>query len=116
MFHELTYDIKVARSKSGLTQVDCAHLLGITPSLVSQIETGKRMPTVREICTLSLIHGRSFESLFAGVFQQARIDLRERMGTMPDPPKHWIGRHKRQNTLNALADHLIDCDRKDHDA
>ena len=114
MFHEFTLDLKVARKKSGLTQVDCAHLLAIHPSLVSQIETGKRMPTVREICTLSLIYGRSFESLFAGIFTDARSDLRERLTTIPDAPKHWLGRHNRQATLNRLAEHLLASYDSDH--
>lgn len=108
MFNEFTLDLKVARRRSGLTQIDCAHLLNIHPSLVSQIENGKRMPTIREICTLSLVYRRSFESLFAGIFADARDDLRERLTTIPDAPKHWLGRNNRQHTLNTLAEHLLD--------
>jgi len=114
MFHAFTHDLKAVRRKAGLTQVDCAHLLAINPSIVSQIETGKRMPTVREICTLSLIYGRSFESLFAGVFRDARADLREQLTTIPDAPKNWLGRHNRQHTLNGLAERLLDTYPDDH--
>ena len=114
MFHAFTLDLKVARKKAGLTQVDCAHLLAITPTLVSQIETGKRMPTVREICTLSLIYGRSFESLFAGIFKDARSDLRERLTTIPDAPKHWLARDNRQYQLNRLARQLLESYDDDH--
>ena len=106
MINEFTLDLKVARKRSGLTQIDCAHLLNIHPSLVSQTENGKRLPTVREICTLSLIYGRSFESLFAGIFADARDDIQERLASIPDAPKHWLGRHNRQHTLDRLADLL----------
>ena len=110
MINEFTLDLKVARKRSGLTQIDCAHLLSIHPSLISQTENGKRMPTIREICTLSLVYGRSFESLFAGIFADARGDLQERLATMPEAPKHWLGRHNRQHTLGRLADRLHDTD------
>lgn len=108
MINEFTLDLKTARRKSGLTQIDCAHLLDIHPTLVSQMENGKRLPSVREICTLSLIYGKSFESLFAGIFKDARNDLRERLTTIPDAPRSWLGSHNRQHTLNSLAERLLD--------
>ena len=114
MINEFTLDLKVARRRCGLTQADCAHLLNIHPSLVSQIENGKRMPTIRELCILSLVYRRSFESLFAGVVADARRDLHQRLATMPDAPKHWLGRHNRQHTLNALAEQLLDAHSDGH--
>ena len=106
MYQEFAMDLKVARRKSGLTQIDCAHLLGIHDTLLSQMENGRRMPTVKEICSLSLIYGRSFESLFSGVFQDVRIDLKERLLTIPKAPKAWIGSLNRQNTIDRLAQDL----------
>ena len=115
MINAFTLDLKVARRRSGLTQADCAHLLTINPSLVSQIENGKRMPTVRELCILSLVYRCSFESLFAGVLDDARHDLSARLATIPDAPKHWLGRHNRQHTLDTLADHLLKAQSDGHD-
>jgi len=108
MIDEFTLDLKTARRKSGLTQDDCAHLLDINTGLVSRMETGKRIPTVLEICTLSLIYGKSFESLFAGIFKDARHGLRERLTTIPDAPPSWLGKTNRQHTLNELAERLLD--------
>ncbi|MDA4846408.1 helix-turn-helix transcriptional regulator [Hoeflea poritis] len=116
MINEFALDLKTARKKSGLTQVDCAHLLNVTEPICSRIENGKRMPSVRELCTLSLIYGRNFESLFAGIFKEARIDLRERLTTIPDAPNGWLGRMNRQHTLNSLAERLIDTYPQDNEA
>lgn len=99
-------DLRVARKKSGLNQIDCAHLLDVHPSRISKLEAGKRPPTVREICTLSLIYGKSFESLFGSVFENARQLLRDQLATMPNSPKHWLGRLNRNSTLNAIAERL----------
>jgi len=106
MITEFALDLKVARRKAGLTQSDCAHLLGLHPSRISLMEHSKRMPSVLEICSLSLLYGRSFESLFASVFEQARTQLTEQLAAIPDCPKAWLGRFNRTNTLNALADSL----------
>lgn len=72
------------------------------------METGKCLPTIPEICTLSLIYGRSFESLFGSVFAEARKDLRTRLGTLPNRGKGWLGRFNRQNTINRIAQRLED--------
>ena len=42
-------DLKVARKNSGLTQEDCAHLLGVCDATLAKMEGGTRTPTVREI-------------------------------------------------------------------
>jgi len=99
-------DLRVARKKSGLNQIDCAHLLDVHPSRISKLESGKRPPSVREICTLSLIYGKSFESLFGSVFESARQLLRDQLATMPKGSKHWLGRLNRNRTLNAIAERL----------
>lgn len=113
MTNEFALDLKVARRKSGLTQIDCAHLLGAHPSKISLLESGKSLPSVRDICLLILIYGKSFESLFGGIFVDARHDLRERLKTMPSAPKRWLGRFNRHSTITSLAqrlDALIDED------
>jgi transcriptional regulator with XRE-family HTH domain len=106
MNHEFALDLKVARRKSGLTQDDCAHLLAVHPSKVSLLESGKTLPTIRDIAVLTLIYGRSFESLFQGIIAEVQRELRKRLSRMPEAPNRWLLRFNRQATLNALADRL----------
>lgn len=106
MYQAFALDLKVARRKSGLTQQDCAHLLDINNAKVSFMEHGKVMPSIMEICTLSLLYGKSFESLFGSVMKDAERDLKERLATLPVVSNRWLGRFTRQNTLNRLSDRL----------
>ncbi|WP_205410834.1 helix-turn-helix transcriptional regulator [Salaquimonas pukyongi] len=99
-------DLRVARRKAGLTQVDCAHLLDVHPSLISRFESGRSTPSIQSICTLSLLYGRSFERLFGEAFASARTELAERLPSLPDAPTHWLPRPNRQHTLNQLSAHL----------
>ena len=108
MFDEFIFDLKVARKRSGLTQVDCGHLLSASDNIVSQIERGQRLPTLRELCSLSLIYGRSFECLYAELFRQVRKDLMEQLGNMPDAPKDWLATKSRQRSLERLARRLLE--------
>ena len=100
------FDLKVARRKSGLTQQDCAHLLNTQKSRISLLEQGKALPSVLDICTLSLLYGKSFESLFGSMLEDAHRALQERLATLPVPSNRWLGRFIRQNTLNRLAARL----------
>lgn len=115
MPQEFAIELKAARRKAGLTQEDCAHLLSVHPSKISLLEHGKLQPTVREVCTLSIIYGRSFEQFFDAILNDAHALLRERFATLPNGPTRWIGRFNRQNTLNQLAARLEDA-RNDDDA
>jgi len=106
MTHSFALDLKFARKKSGLTQQDCAHLLDVHKTRISLLEKGKTLPSVLEICTLSLLYGKSFESLFGTMLEEAHATLKERLGTLPVPSNRWLGRFIRQNTLNRLAARL----------
>lgn len=99
-------DLKVARRKSGLSQHDCAHLLDCRQQRISQLEIGSVMPTVPEICTLSLVFGKTFNSLFEAEFVSIRQQLRDRLETLPSCKKNWLGRFNRRNTISKLADRL----------
>lgn len=105
---EFALDLTVARRNSGLTQQDCAHLLGVSDKTVAKLEKGVRTPTVHEICTMSLIYGRSFESLFSGIFKDVRTQLADRIRTMPEASGTVCLRINRQSTLNRLARRLED--------
>ncbi|MCB2052416.1 MAG: helix-turn-helix transcriptional regulator, partial [Novosphingobium sp.] len=61
---QLALDLRLARRKAGFTQDDAAHLLGVRAPRLSVLEQGRKRPNLVQICTLSLIYGRSFESLF----------------------------------------------------
>lgn len=106
MTKEFALDLKVARQNSGLTQDDCARLLGVSDATVAKMEGGTRTPTIHEICTLSLIYGRTFESLFSGIFREVREDLFERLTKMPVASGTVCLRVNRQSTLNKLARRL----------
>ena len=106
MTKEFALDLKVARQNSGLTHQDCAQLLGVSDATLAKIEAGKRTPSICEICTLSLIYGRSFESLFAGIFRDVRAHLSARITSLPKASGTVCLRINRQSTLNRLARRL----------
>ncbi|MEO9614414.1 MAG: helix-turn-helix transcriptional regulator [Nitratireductor sp.] len=116
MKNQFALDLTVARRKSGLTQADCAHLLGTSRSRVSQLESGKAVSSIRDICTLSLIYGRPFESLFGAVMERVTREIRDRLSNLPVAPKNWLGRFKRNNTLGRLAARLAADDHTGHGA
>ena len=108
MFDDFIFDLKVARKKAGLSQADCGHLIGGTNYKISQLEHGDRMPTIREICALSLIYGRNFESLFGEVFQQVRKDLSTNLETIPERKSNRPEMFNRAKTLEGLAQRLLE--------
>jgi len=114
MYNNFAFDLKVARRKSGLSQSDCAHLLDVDRSKISRLERGDSPPTIRDICTLSLVHGKSFESLFGTVFQEVYDSLRERLASIPSEAGKRMSQFNRTNTLNQLASRLETLTNKGH--
>ena len=114
MSQSFALDLKVARRKSGFTQQDCAHLLDVNIAKISLLEQGKALPSVLEICTLSLLYGKSFESLFGGMMEDAQHNLKDRLVTLPEVSKRWLGRFIRNNTLNKLAARLDEINPSEH--
>ena len=108
MNNEHALDLKVSRRKSGFRQKDSAHLLAIHPSKVSLIESGRAMPSVRDIATLTVLYGKSFESLFQGIVREVRQSLKDRLPTMPEVPKRWLSKLNRQHSLEVIAERLQD--------
>ena len=105
MPHDFLYDLKVARKRAGLTQADCGHLLGASNNVISQIELGQRMPTVRELCTLSVIYGDRFDGLYSAIARRVCTDIAVRLASLPDAPRIWLQRHarRRARTLERLT-------------
>lgn len=114
MSNPFALDLKVARRKSGLTQQDCAHLLDVHKTKISLLEAGKVLPSVQEICTLSMLYGKSFESLFGAMMNDAKRLLQNRLETLPVASHKWLGRFIRQNTLNRLAARLESNNQNEH--
>lgn len=116
MQSDLALHLRVLRRKSGLTQADFAHLLGVHRTRVSHWEGGKTLPDPRDLCVMSLVFGRSIESLLAGLMVDARQKLERRLGTMPSAPRNWPGRINRVHALNALGARLETLTRHDNGA
>lgn len=108
MSTEFALDLRLARRKAGFTQRDGAHLLAISPSVLSHFENGERLPSILQICTLSVIYGRSFESLFSHVLREARRQLRDRILTMPNDVRQFAGTRNRHSSIERLAQRLAD--------
>ena len=106
MKNTFALDLKVLRRKSGLTQKDCAHLLAIHPSRISLLESGRILPTIKDIMALATLHGRSMEQLMEQLVRDTHTHLAERLRSMPKAPSRWLGRFNRQHTLDDLADRL----------
>jgi transcriptional regulator with XRE-family HTH domain len=115
MHDDFALNIKVERRKKGLSQRDVAHLIGVHPSKVSLMEAGKMLPSLRDIAHLSLVYGKSFEEFFYSFVSKAQESIRQRLPSMPQAPKRWLGRFNRQYTVAQIAERLEAKD-TDHEA
>lgn len=113
MSTEFSLDLRLARRKSGFSQRDTAHLMALNRSKLSLLETGQRLPNLVQICTLSLIYGRSFESLFGVIMEGARAALRKRILCMPNRRRNYAGSLNRDHSIERLARSLAD-EQDDH--
>ncbi len=103
---QFAHDLRMARKKAGYRQCDLAHLLACHQSILSTLETGKQRPSLEQIIELSLIYGRSFESLFAEVMAERKKHLRRRLKTLRDPRKRKAQTFNRQRSLQRLRERL----------
>ncbi|WP_299919338.1 helix-turn-helix transcriptional regulator [uncultured Roseobacter sp.] len=106
MSTQFALDLRLARRKAGYTQGDMAHLLSSHQSLVSELEQGQRGPTLEQIIELSLIYGRSFESLFEALLADRQKALRRRLRRLPDPGKQTANMFNRTSSLKRLKKRL----------
>src|SRR3954463_9253733 len=60
----LGYQLGIARKEAGLTLRELARRLGVSPSLLSQIENGKSQPSVATLYALAQTLEISVDSLF----------------------------------------------------
>lgn len=106
MQYTFALDLKVARRKTGLTQGDVAHLLGISDTRISRLENGKTHLSVHEIAGLSIIYGKSFENLFGIAIEEMLTEMPERIAHMPVCRDNWLGRFNRENTIDNIVARL----------
>lgn len=115
MSSDFSLDLRVARRQAGFTQSDIALLLGAHQSHVSDLEQGRTLPSLAEIVSLSLIFGRSFESLFAHLMLAAKTEIGGRMSALPLIVRTYVGTFNRDASLKKLERRLV-ADQKDYGA
>jgi DNA-binding XRE family transcriptional regulator len=108
MSTQFAIDLRLARRKSGLTQGDVAQLIGTQQSTIGALEKGKRRPTVEQVCMLSLVFGRSFESLFADNLEAGRARLRANLPALPATRVLTAETFNRKASLERLQRRLAD--------
>lgn len=108
MYNQFGLELRAARRKSGLSQADCGHLLGGSASIVKRLEDGQRVPSLTEICSLSLMFGRSFEGFFGEILPELRETLAERLSTLPTGKAATSATFNRKATIDRLAERLAD--------
>ena len=106
MIYEYSLDLKVARRKSGLSQADCAHLLGVDPSRLSKLEGGKSTPSIYELSLLCFVFDTPSSTVYDRILASLALALGERLTSMPKCPENWPDQYNRRSTLNTLAEKL----------
>ncbi len=104
MKENLALDLKLSRTKAGLSGADLAHLLGCSPERVSRLENGKARIKADEMAALSLIYGYDPTEWLQHVTRSVADKLKRRMSSMPAEPNNWAHlRDARLDTLNGLT-------------
>lgn len=106
MSSDFALDLRVARRQAGYTQHDVALLLGAHQSHVSDLEQGRTLPSLFEIVSLSLIFGRSFESLFADLLLSAKTEIGGKITALPAMVRSYVGTFNRDASLKKLERRL----------
>lgn len=91
-----------ARRKAGLSQSDCAHLLGVSQAHVSRLERGRTVPSVTDLCGVAILFGRTMELLIEPLFKDRALSIRQRLYDLPEPHAGWLARFVRHNALHNL--------------
>lgn len=88
-----------SRRKAGLSQEDCAHLLGISQSHISRLELGRATPSVEDLCGVAILFGRTMELMVEPLFRERALIIRQRLSDLPEPRSGWLSRFTRSNAL-----------------
>ena len=98
--------LREARKKAGFSQADCAHLLGVTQTHISNLECGRTVPTAADLIGVAVLFGRTTEHLGETVFRDRTETIRRNLFDLPDRQRHWLGRFVRNNALANLEDRV----------
>ena len=109
---QFAFDLRLARRRAGLTQADCAHLMGIQQSRISDLESGEKAPSAHELCTFAIILNRRFDSYYANELEQLTTALAPRLASLPRLKRISAATFNRHRTLERLR-HLL---KDKHDA
>ena len=107
MYRDFGLDLRLARRSAGYIQSDVAHLLGVEQWLISELERGRRLPNLEQMTGLSLVFGRAFENLFAGLMSASRSTLLQRLDTMPAGVRDYVETRNRKASLQRLRTRLL---------
>lgn len=110
MLTDFALDLRLARRKSGLSQQEVAHLLASDQSTLSVLENGTKPPSVRQIVQLSLIYGRTFNSLFDEQMREVKTEMLERLESLPKKKRSHIAMFNRTRSLRKLRERLMKSD------
>lgn len=102
------HDLRLARRKAGLSQADVALLLETNTKELSQLEAGKKLPSLPQIIKLSLIYNRSFTSLYGTIKSIAQRELFQMLPGLPEPKGGSLTKFNREHTLKRLEKRLVD--------
>jgi len=99
-------EIRRRREEQGLTGLQLAVKAGMTPSAVSQIETGKRTPNSASVIKLAAALGVEVGELYPKVQSPLPFDeqvVREEFGLPPGV----VGSYKKRSIVDAVLDYVL---------
>ena len=106
MISDISLTLKTARRRSGFIHRDVAHLMGIHKSNLPQLENGTRLPSIRQLCELSIIYNLPPSKLLGETLVDASADIAARLATLPKQTASNLLAQNRQASLNNLAERL----------
>ena len=106
MLSDLSCLLRQARRGKGYTQQDCARSIGVSQARYSDYERGLKMPTVQHLCTLSVLLGKTFESVYAELMRDAKSTLRKNIRKLPTQVRSYVHTFNRNRNLERLQRNL----------
>jgi transcriptional regulator with XRE-family HTH domain len=102
------YRLKSERKRSGLTQQELAHLVGLSAaSAVSRLERGEREPEFRTALAYEIVFNRSGAELFPVAFGNVEALVLERAAAIADRLRQIEQNNRTAYKLKRLDDLLV---------
>jgi len=106
MLTQFAQDLRAARNKAGLTTRDLSVLLEVGSADVTTLEKGDQLPTVEQLCKLSVIYNRNFPDFYQQQMKQAREALFRHLPDLPECTAGDDTHFNRDKTLKRLKSEL----------